>query len=875
MLVCQDGSLDNSDTWQHVNPGERVPLHLRSLPIGDSHTASKSRGGHPLDLDENTDDSPHFAVRFQPLSNSKNKNTKWEWSGPVFPSSLGSFSLKVRATDGEGGGESGGQNSQRSDTGNFGEQKDTKGKSQQLLGLSTQTMRGLSGTRALRFFLADVSEEDPSLVMRLRLLSTQSVPYRIENGLRTSSISFCQKGMDNWELLEPGCSVGYVWDDLSLPRKLVVSVTGSQVRQEVNLDKVRPWKSLRKKNPLLRFDLPFGQDNMEENENNGGGEGSKPVGLEVYADGLTRVAHICPLGKQYGDWRSVMGAREPLLETDIRVSLIGLTVLENAKQESEGISVKQPILYMQITSTTFELDLTKDSLSSELKTRSIAIDTKWQGAPFVVLLRPYRETDNSADSLHAAIVINRHSLDPRHLRYASILLQAMELNLDEETLMKLVPFSRSRSFPYTYPPSSPIYFERFEIHPIKIVASFQPGAFQSDYSSAQETLRALLHSVIQVPAVRGTTVELNGVLLTHALLSYTQLALKCAQHYSWYAMRAVYVARGSQLLPPGFSSLFDDSSSSSIDVFFDPSNGSIDVAGLTLGMFGLLRKGLQRRGKRGGTSRYIGEIKNSVRVAGSNLLYAVATEVSDNMLKGVETAGVDGLFNGLRRGILKVAMQPSMLRSAVVKGGATRRFHLDRSIGTDEVYVEGYLQAMLDALFKQDYLRVKVSNDEVVLKNLPPNSALSSEIVSTVKQFLVSEGLLAGQSSAAGIRSLRRLRGETERQVGPAVRALLEQLAVLIIVKAMRQRVGKFLRIEPSNREDSSTTPTKNDKEREEERNESRKMNPPLRKGVRNIIGHVLLSSVVAFLDGRLCRHIPNPLVRRIVSGFLLSFVEM
>lgn len=48
-------------------------------------------------------------------------------------------------------------------------------------------------------------------------------------------------------------------------------------------------------------------------------------------------------------------------------------------------------------------------------------------------------------------------------------------------------------------------------------------------------------------------------------------------------MRAIYIARGSSLLPPAFASLFDDSSQSSLDVFFDPSNGSVDMQGLTLG----------------------------------------------------------------------------------------------------------------------------------------------------------------------------------------------------------------------------------------------------------------------------------------------------
>jgi hypothetical protein len=40
-------------------------------------------------------------------------------------------------------------------------------------------------------------------------------------------------------------------------------------------------------------------------------------------------------------------------------------------------------------------------------------------------------------------------------------------------------------------------------------------------------------NTVQVPAVRNFKVELNGVLLSNALLTYAQLAVKCAQHYSW------------------------------------------------------------------------------------------------------------------------------------------------------------------------------------------------------------------------------------------------------------------------------------------------------------------------------------------------------
>jgi hypothetical protein len=48
-------------------------------------------------------------------------------------------------------------------------------------------------------------------------------------------------------------------------------------------------------------------------------------------------------------------------------------------------------------------------------------------------------------------------------------------------------------------------------------------------------------------------------------------------------MRAIYIAKGSPLLPPEFVSIFGDLASSSLDVFFDPSRGLMNLPGLTLG----------------------------------------------------------------------------------------------------------------------------------------------------------------------------------------------------------------------------------------------------------------------------------------------------
>lgn len=517
---------------------------------------------------------------------------------------------------------------------------------------------------------------------------------------------------------------------------------------------------------------------------------------------------------------------------------------------------------------------TEKHILFQLKVETLSVDEKWQGAPFAAMLRVHSQDrfKRGETVLHMAAVVSKHASNPNLVKYSSILLQAIDLNLDEETLMKLVPFYRYSLAESTA--SRQMYFERFEIHPIKIVASFLPGQPHADYTSAQETFRALLHSFIKIPSVRGTTVELNGVLLSHALLTFRQLAIKCAQHYSWYAMRAIYIAKGSKLLPPAFTSLFDDSAASSLDVFFDPSSGSIDLQGLTLGMFNLLSEGLNKRGY-GGTSRYIGDLEHMMKTAGSNILFAVMTEVSDNVLKGAETGGFDGMVNGFRRGILNVALEPSVLRVAVVKGGSSRRIKLDHSAGTDEMYIEGYLQAMLDALFKQDYLRVKVVDDQVLLKNLPPNSTLVDDIIGCVKKFLVGEGLLAGETSTAAIHSLRRLQGEHERSLAPALVAFCEQLFVIFAVRGLRNQAKTWFYWGFKDRNfHDKTAGDQNEQQAITAAKPQSEVGLQPKRSMKRILGTFVLSSAMAYIDGRLCRHIPNTLARRIVSGFLLSFVE-
>nr|CAB3462488.1 unnamed protein product [Digitaria exilis] len=384
----------------------------------------------------------------------------------------------------------------------------------------------------------------------------------------------------------------------------------------------------------------------------------------------------------------------------------------------------------------------------------------------------------------------------------------------------------------------------------------------------QETTSFVLHfsKPPKVPEISNSAVELNGVLLNHALVTFRELLLKCAQHYSWYVLRAIYVTKGSSLLPPSFASIFDDSASSVLDVFFDPSDGSLNVPGLTIGMFKFISKNMKSGGF-SGTKRYLGDLGKTVKTASSNALFAAVTEISDSVVRGAETNGLNGMVTGFHQGILRLAMEPSVLGHAIMEGGPDRKIKLDHSAGLDELYIEGYLQAMLDVMYKQEYLRVRVIDDQVILKNLPPNSALINEIVDNVKSFLVSKALLKGDSST--VRPLRHLRNEREWRIAPTVLTLCEHLFVSFAVRVLHREASKAIAGVMARAKKPTTG------EGESEGDSSSSGGGVLSKRSRVwTVGRFAVSGMVAYVDGRLCRHIPNPIARRIVSGFLLSFIE-
>ncbi|XP_022132801.1 uncharacterized protein LOC111005570 isoform X3 [Momordica charantia] len=746
------------------------------------------------------------------------------WSGPICVASLGRFYLKFKR----------------------------------------QPDQGTSkGTSIIEFAAVHVVEEGSTLSLHFHKPPNTNLPYRIENCLHNFSVTYYQKDVLEPEVLGSQCSVDYVWDDLTLPHELVVLINESLVR-EINLDKLRAWKPLyksRQQGGLARHFL--WERNVGDRKtisDDFHGREIVRVGYEIYADGPTRVLRICEKADCHkGDSVIQTSEKIQLIISDITVHL-----LECWRQDENG---SEPLAYMPLVAARLgDIKLysvfTEQQKYNQITIQSLRLEEKRVGAVFAAMVRRHQVdySDSNDCVLKVVCILNSTSIHVKQVKYLSVVLQPIDLNLDEETLMRIAPFWRT-SLSDSKTRSQQYYFDHFEIHPIKIIANFLPEESYSSYSSTQETLRTLLHSVVKIPPMKNVAVELNGVLVTHALITMRELFLRCAQHYSWYAMRAVYIAKGSSLLPPDFISIFDDLSSSSLDVFFDPSRGFMGLPGT----FKFIKKCIDVK-RVSGTKRYFGDLGKTLKTAGSNVIFAAITEISDSVLKGAEASGFNGMVSGFHQGILKIAMDPSLLGSVLMEGGPDRKIKLDRSPGVDELYVEGYLQAMLDTMYKQEYLRVRVIDNQVILKNLPPNTSLINEIVEHVKRFLVSKALLKGDPATA-TRPFHHLRRESEWKIGPTVRTLCEHLFVSFAIRMLRKGVSQIVVRIPQNKESNSDIETT-----------ELALVPGKEQSGKFIwsmgIGKFMLSGILAYIDGRLCRNIPHPIIRRIVSGFLLTLLD-
>ncbi|XP_031743221.1 uncharacterized protein LOC101222087 isoform X2 [Cucumis sativus] len=308
----------------------------------------------------------------------------------------------------------------------------------------------------VEFAAVHVVEEGSTLNLHFYKPPNTNLPYRIENRLHNFPITYYQKDSEEPEVLGSGCSVDYVWDDLTQPHELVVQISVSF--REINLDKLRTWK------PLFKSRLQGGLTHRTISRNFGDPEIMK-VGYEIYADGPTRILRIC-LKSDCHKGDSVISSSQKF---QLRISNITVHLLECWRQEGYGSEPSEckPLVAAKLRDISLNSVFTEQQKYNQITLQSLKLEEKREGATFAAMLRRHRldYSDSNDCVLKIVCVLNSTSFQVKQVKYFSVVLQPIDLNLDEETLMRIAPFWRT-SLTNSKTESQQYYFDHFEIHPI-------------------------------------------------------------------------------------------------------------------------------------------------------------------------------------------------------------------------------------------------------------------------------------------------------------------------------------------------------------------------------------------------------------------------
>ncbi|KAH6603756.1 vacuolar sorting-associated 13 [Trichoderma cornu-damae] len=354
------------------------------------------------------------------------------------------------------------------------------------------------------------------------------------------------------------------------------------------------------------------------------------------------------------------------------------------------------------------------------------IDNQLYGGLFPMVLYPSVVPQKAHEieahpSLHAMVSrVKDDSYGVLYIKYASILLQQMTIDLDEDFVFALLDFSNVPGAswssveedgklcdedldipePTQQESGQDIYFEVLNIQPMQVDLSFMrtERINAEDKTSTHNPLMFFLNVMtMAIGNVNDAPVRFNALILDNVRVSTQVLIQNISNHYSQEVMYQIHKILGSADLLGNPVGLFNNISSGVNDIFYEPyqglilsdrpeefgmgiAKGAASFAKKTVFGFsdsfskftGSLSKGLAAASmdKQFQDRRRITRARNRPKhalygvAAGANSLFtSVASGVGGLALKpleGAEQGGALGFFKGVGKGVLGLATKPAV-----------------------------------------------------------------------------------------------------------------------------------------------------------------------------------------------------------------------
>jgi vacuolar protein sorting-associated protein 13A/C len=512
--------------------------------------------------------------------------------------------------------------------------------------------------------------------------------------------------------LPPRSIMPYAWDyPAAKYKELIITANGKE--RHIKLAEI---------GNLIPMKIPAGPGTRQQ----------KIIDLNVAADGPTQtliLSNYKPSKSLYKQNTGVSSTASVTGGFEVKEVDTDITFRAQLKLAGIGISLINAQLreLAYVTFRDISLKYSESALYQTIQAsiKWVQIDNQLYGGIFPMILYPSVVPKNAKEieahpSVHAMITrVKDDSYGVVYIKYATLLLQQMTLEIDEDFVYALLEFSKvpGASWSETHEgklcddnldipeprqqqQGQDIYFELLNIQPMQLDLSFvrTERVNVEDKTSSRNPLMFFLNVLtMAIGNINDAPVRLNALMLENARVSAAVLIQNISNHYSQEALYQVHKILGSADFLGNPVGLFNNLSSGVADIFYEPYQGLIMSdrpeqlgIGIAKGATSFVKKSIF--GVSDSFSKVTGSISKGLATAtmdkqfqdrrrmtrarnrpkhalygvtagASSLVSSVASGVGGlarKPLEGAEQDGVAGFFKGVGLGVLGLATKPAI-----------------------------------------------------------------------------------------------------------------------------------------------------------------------------------------------------------------------
>ncbi|KHJ35601.1 putative vacuolar protein sorting-associated protein vps13 [Erysiphe necator] len=515
--------------------------------------------------------------------------------------------------------------------------------------------------------------------------------------------------------LPPRSIMPYAWDyPAARNKELIIHANG--IERHIKLAEI---------GNLIPMKIPTFRDEL-------GSRHQKIIDLNVIADGPTQKLILSNYRVSKSLYRprvqseSISGGTEGF---EIKSQDIAINFRAQLHLTGIGISLinTQPIELAYITFRDITIKYSESPFYQTVigSIKWVQIDNQLYGGIFPMILYPSVVPKNSKESgshpsIHAMITrVKDDSYGVLYIKYATILLQQMTLEIDEDFIYALLEFSKvpgaswseihegtlcDESLDIPEPEQNQsgkdIYFELLNIQPMQLDLSFvrTDRVNVEDKTSSRNPFMFLLNVLtMAIGNINDAPVRFNALMIENARVSASILFQNFSNHYSQEALYQIHKVIGSADFLGNPVGLFNNLSSGVADIFYEPYQGFImadgpeDLGiGIARGATSFVKKSVF--GVSDSVSKFTGSIAKGLAEATmdkqfqdrrrmtrsrnrpKHALYGVTAGANSFVsslasgvgglarkpLEGAEQEGLTGFFKGVGKGALGFVTKPAI-----------------------------------------------------------------------------------------------------------------------------------------------------------------------------------------------------------------------